>query len=142
MTGNPENAVTQKIKDVYKSCPSAWSDLAVGYGEYGLAVDMIEKRGGSRFIDSFIPPHSLIQLVYLDRWPDCSKKRAEAGYPRLVKRPSGVWEFESDCEPCRLERDAAEQRNKPFSLEDHLRELEKREKAKKDLTKSEKVFQK
>lgn len=133
MAGRPQEGVPEKIKAVYAACPSAWSDLSLFHGEYGMAVDLIEKTGGPSLVDRFLPATFIIERAYRSRWPNCDQTRQQAGYPRITRKKSGEWEFESECEPCKVERDVAQKLSQPLSnidIEHYIRELDHRERQK------------
>ena len=124
MAGRPLEGVPETIKAVYAACPSAWSDLSIFSGEYRMAVSLIEKNGGPAVLDRFLPATYIIEYAYRSRWPDCSKRRQEAGYPKIVRKSDGAWGFDGECEPCKVEREVAERDNKPINWDRYLVELE------------------
>lgn len=102
--GDPQKEITPAARAIIAACPSNWSDIPIG-GAFRLAVGLIEKQGGPRFVDRFIPPESLVTNAFKSQWPGCPNARVANGYPKIVRK-SETWDFEVPCKPCAEEKAA------------------------------------
>ena len=102
--GDPEKEITPAAKAITAACPSNWIDMPIG-GAFLLAVGLIEKQGGPRLVDRFMPPESIVAHAFKSRWPGCPSARAANGFPKIVLK-GDTWDFESPCKPCAEEKAA------------------------------------
>jgi hypothetical protein len=82
-----------------KYCPSSWSDIPMG-GAYLMTIDLVEEQGGPRFVDHFLPARVMIQRVWTARWPRCDAERRRQGYPKIVEKTPGNFQWEQPCPKC------------------------------------------
>jgi hypothetical protein len=120
VAGNPEYAVTPELQLIQKSCPNGFNELPWGGIEYWVISEAVNNNK-LNFLDKFIPANITIQRLIDNKWGDCPTAREKAGIPKLVEKNAGAWEFESECIPCKAEREAAEIIKKSSSLLDYLK---------------------
>ena len=102
--GDPKKEITPAAKAITAACPSNWSDIPIG-GAFFLPVQLIERQGGPRLVDRFMPPESLVAHAFKSKWPGCPAARVANGYPKIVRK-GDAWDFESPCKPCAEEKSA------------------------------------
>jgi hypothetical protein len=100
--GSAPAGLPDKIKAVFETCPSEWFGIASPDGLDGRALQHLERSGGPSLMDGLLPASFMISRVYRTLYPNCAEKREAAGFPKMTKKPNGSWEFESDCEPCKV----------------------------------------
>jgi hypothetical protein len=81
------------------ACPSDKRDVPIG-GLYLLALDLVQKQRGPSFFDRFLPARFMIGRAMKRRWPSCSRERKLQGYPKIVEKAPGRFDFEKPCVPC------------------------------------------
>ncbi|MCG3774902.1 MAG: hypothetical protein JW395_1727 [Nitrospira sp.] len=96
LVGNPRDADDIALERV---CPSAYRQVPIG-GTYMLTLELLEMSGGPRFYDRVLPAEFMIGRVWEDKWPACSKAREGQGYPRIVEKSAGVFDWERRCARC------------------------------------------
>ncbi len=88
-------------RELEKVCPSSDRDIPKG-GPYIQTLQLIEQAGGPRFVDWFLPAEFLIEKVWSDRWPQCSRERERQGRPKIVLRKTGGdADWERPCPTCK-----------------------------------------
>ena len=97
LAGNPET--DRGAAALGKSCPSGWSDMAIG-GTYMTSVDLVAAAGGPSLADRFLPAERMLNRVYTARWPSCASERARLGFPRIVEKAPGDFGWEVPCQRC------------------------------------------
>ncbi|KVT57850.1 hypothetical protein [Burkholderia ubonensis] len=103
--GNPEYAVTPELKAVEAACPSNYSDIPMS-GVQVMAIDLLTRDGGPRWLDKFMPPDQMIVRAFNKRWPNCSAARAANGFPTIVQKADGTFGWSGPCKPCEAENAA------------------------------------
>ena len=109
--GSAPAELPDKIKAVFETCPNEWFGVADLDGLDGRALQHLERSGGPSVMDGLLPASSMISRVYRTLYPNCVEKREAAGFPKMTKKPNGNWDFESDCEPCKVVSQLAENEN-------------------------------
>ena len=81
------------------ACPSSWTDVPLG-GTHILTLRLLQEQGGPTFTDWFLPADEMIERVYKKRWPYCALKRESLGFPRIVEKTPGNFDWETPCKRC------------------------------------------
>lgn len=97
MGGNPE--ADKGSVALGKSCPNRFSEVPIA-GTYYLTSDLIAEDGGPSIIDGFIPAEAVVSRVYKQRWPNCADRRKALGFPKIVEKSKGVFDWETPCKRC------------------------------------------
>ncbi|MGE6497919.1 hypothetical protein [Cupriavidus metallidurans] len=103
--GNPEYAVTPELKAVSAACPNNFTEIPMS-GVQVMAIDLLQKDGGPRWIDKFLPPDQMIVRTFNKVWPNCSAARAANGFPKILQKTDGAFEWSEPCKPCEAEKAA------------------------------------
>ena len=82
-----------------KCLPSYWRDVPTG-GLYFLAVGLVQQQSGPSLFDRFLPAKFMLASAVTQRWPNCSAERKRHGYPRIIEKAPGKFDFEKPCIPC------------------------------------------
>ena len=90
-SGNVETSEGNRLR---AACPNRWSDVPRG-GLYILTLKLIERGGGPRYFDRWLPASYLLTRVYEANWPSCDHERRRQGFPRIVERKPSVFR----CDP-------------------------------------------
>jgi hypothetical protein len=99
--GNPE--VDRNASTVVQSCPSSWTQVPMA-GTYWLTLDLIADQGGTHTLDAFIPAETTIQRAWIKQWPECAAERIRLGYPMIVEKKRGEFDWAEPCIPCEAAR--------------------------------------
>lgn len=83
-----------------RACPSGVSDIPMG-GAYMLTVKLVEDTVGPTFLDRILPAHFMISRVWSDKWPNCSKVREQTGYPKIMEKSPGNFDWAWKCPRCK-----------------------------------------
>jgi hypothetical protein len=75
-----------------ESCPSA-DRMPIG-GTYLLVLELLQKDGGPRLIDKFLPAEKTISATVNRRWPNCQHERDRQNLPRVIETASGRLKFD------------------------------------------------
>ena len=86
-SGNVETSEGHRLR---AACPSVARGCL-----YILALELIERSGGPRYFDRWLPASYLLTRVYEANWPSCDHERRRQGFPRIVERKPG----EFGCDP-------------------------------------------
>lgn len=97
LAGNPE--MDRGSAALGNSCPSGWSDMAIG-GTYMTSVAFVAAAGGPSLADRFLPAEWMLNRVYTARWPSCNSERARLGFPRIIEKAPGNFGWETPCQRC------------------------------------------
>jgi len=81
-----------------KVCPHAGFPLA------GLSywyVEDTEAAGGLSTLNAFLPATWSVENWAGKRWPNCSRERERQGYPKIIEKAPGVFEWKKPCPKCK-----------------------------------------
>lgn len=107
----PDPSTYPEAYSMATACPAEARDVPVA-GLYLLTVKLVQENGGPSFLDRFRPAKFMLADAMTRRWPGCSKERKRQGYPRIVEKAPGKFDFEKPCLPCeRVKKEAAERVN-------------------------------
>jgi len=91
-SGNVETSEGDRLRAACPGVPRG--------GLYILALELIERGGGPRYFDRWLPASYLLTRVYEANWPSCDRERRRQGFPRIVERKPG--EFRCDPPTCEV----------------------------------------
>ena len=83
-----------------RACPDQFSEVPMG-GLYYLYVKDMEIEGGVSGIDSLLPATWSLNHWATKRWPRCKQERERQGYPKVVEKKNGTFEWERPCPKCK-----------------------------------------
>ena len=81
------------------SCPSMWSDMPM-VGMYHLAIDLVQTANAPTLLDRFTPAEWMVGRAVTSRWPSCSSERQRLGFPKIVEKSPGRFDWETPCIRC------------------------------------------
>lgn len=78
---NEQDTAIQELKNY---CPSQWSAQGLESGPYMYLVRHWDEHGMSFLKQRFVDAEQAVMETYAELFPDCPKKRAEAGIPKVT----------------------------------------------------------
>lgn len=85
-----------------RACPGEGGDLFV------MALDHVQRSGGPNIVDAVTPAEWMVGRGLKSIWPDCDAERRKQGYPKMVEKNVGAFDWAQPCAAC----EAREQRKR------------------------------
>ena len=82
------------------ACPDERKDIPGG-GIYLWIIDKLSSTGGPTLTESFTPAEWMIFRLLKAAWPNCAQERVRQGFPAVIEKPSGTFEWAEPCTKCK-----------------------------------------